>query len=117
MDVFQHTAQGYAVGRTFFPRARWWVHSVCAFLGALPDLIGQIGVWIDGTYRIYNVVHAIELWNVLVIPYSLHLVLDSFTHTAPWRWWIWGEGLWIEVVGWVITLAWLYLVTRKKEEL
>jgi len=105
MDTISHAVAGYLMAEAI--NAPLEIKILSAFIGALPDIIGEaekhfkqdatVWNWYDKAH--YN-------WWVLWIfpPYGFHVILDSFTHTEGKRWWKPKERLWMEVVFWIILL-------------
>jgi|GEM_PF-2532677 len=113
-DTICHATQGgLLLLSPFIARLRkkvwvWAIFLTGAFFGALPDLFGAYGNLIRGDrWRLYVSAHSGRIGAILryVPMYWLHLFVDSFTHGAGKRWWIWDERLWIEVTLWVVNLA------------
>lgn len=108
MDVLNHMAYGYVLPK-LFNKHKLWIVLLFIFMGALPDIIGWIGLLINDNYAIYNIAHAWWMPLNLFPSYGLHVLLDSFTHGNPFYWWH-GTGLIYEITSWIVVIA-LYLFT------
>jgi hypothetical protein len=125
MDTVQHVAHGILISEITLKICEASnsysvvLLTVLYFLNVtaslLPDLIG----WLEkikhndnSKWNWYKKVHEISLDNFLIyIPGGLlHIWLDSFMHGEGKRWWIWNERLWLEILGWIITLLIAYLL-------
>lgn len=127
-DTFCHATQGgLLLAGPFIRTTRkkwvlWTLGFVGAFLGALPDIIGGYGNWVEHDhYRLYVSAHrgAIEQILLYVPMYSLHLFVDTLTHGSGRRWWLWNEGLWLETLLWIINILlfyWLVRIWRRNAE-
>lgn len=126
MDTVQHTAHGILISEItikictavntevdmFFLSVLYFINVVASFL---PDLIG----WLEKLYyknnskwNWYKKVHTISETNFLIyIPGSLlHIILDTFVHGDGKRWWVWNERLWVEILGWLLTILVAYII-------
>jgi hypothetical protein len=107
------------VGRIRKKGLLWILGLVGGLFGALPDLIGGYGNLVDHDhYRLYVSAHRGSIEQVLqyVPMYGLHLVIDTLTHGPGRRWWVWNEGLWLELLLWLVNILifwWLVQIWRK----
>jgi hypothetical protein len=119
-DTFSHATQGgLLLLGPFLHRIRrkawlFLLALVGGLFGALPDLIGAYGNFIEHDHwALYGSSHHGAIAQVLqyVPMYWLHLRIDSITHGPQHRWWILGERLWLEVVFWTLNLVviWWYV--------
>lgn len=117
MDSIQHSAWGVAM--TVAVESSFGLeHSIAlnvssAVMGAMPDLIGIVGLVVERSWRFRNWAHGEELetapaWFRVLVKlmmlhpaYSTHIWMDSGMHAAGDRWWIWDEGLRFELLGWL----------------
>lgn len=86
----------------------WGVVLTGAILGALPDLIGAHGNYVEhDNWGEYQLAHHGEVAGVLrYIPmYGLHVYLDRLTHDQGIRWWVAHERLWLEILLWLINFT------------
>ncbi len=126
-DTISHATQGgLLLLGPFISRIRrriwlWILPLIGGFFGALPDLIGAYGNFIQHDHwALYHSSHHGAIAGVLqyVPMYWLHLRVDSITHGPSHRWWIMGERLWLEVVFWTINVVciWWYVRVWKKRD-
>ena len=113
MDTVQHIAWAAPITQginLLIPLGEWFwpIMIILGFFGALPDLIG----WLEKIYykdhsrwNWYLWAHNYPWYLSLVPTYTLHLLLDSFTHDEGSRWWIPGEGLHYEIISWLILIT------------
>lgn len=130
MDIVQHGAHGFLMAKAFeyFSGidASLSLEISSAVAGALPDLIGVAGQLIernsDDPWRLYNLAHKGYVgefflrrvwlyWLRLMPPYFLHIWLDTLCHDPGKRWWVWKERMWMEIVGWIISII-LFVILR-----
>ena len=92
----------------------WLLIFIGAISGALPDLIGAYGFFVEDDSELYQSAHSGPISNVLqYIPMSaLHLYVDSFTHEQTQHWKKWNERMWVEVLMWVVNIWLIYWFTR-----
>ena len=105
MDIVQHAVEGYYIGYWTKNKA---ITYISAFLGALPDLIGfaeKVFKWDWGVWNWYHWSHTLTWWNIPILPYSLHIFLDSFIHPIGPLYWV------FEIVGWLVCI-WLVYITK-----
>jgi len=103
MDIIQHTAHGYIIG-DLASRALGgepYISFSAALFGALPDIIGYIGLKIKGDWTVYERFHKLN-WLCLHPAYLFHILLDKPLH-GEIKWW--KEGLVFEILGWLLILA------------
>lgn len=119
MDTISHSIHGVIIYRILdlwvIPDGNYWeAYLLFAFMGALPDLIGYYGNLRDSDYSLYNEVHALKWTNPIVYlpPALLHVFLDSFTHGAGKRWWVFTERLYLYIWNIIITLVLCVLLFR-----
>jgi hypothetical protein len=124
-DTICHATQGgLLLLAPFIARVRRkaWIRVLAltgAFFGALPDLFGAYGNLVrHDHWTLYIDAHAGPLGKILryVPMYWLHLFVDSFTHGAGKRWWVWDERLWVEATLWganLTVIAWFVRIWRK----
>lgn len=94
----------------------WIFVGLAAFMGALPDIIGAHGNYIEhDNWNEYTVAHSGSVADVLkyVPMYGLHLYTDSFTHSQGHRWWKWNERLWLEALLWIINFIVIGWMVRR----
>lgn len=126
MDTVQHVAHGFIISAITEKIACHFEAGITLvailyfaniFASLLPDLAG----WLEkvhyndkSRWNWYKSLHRIDFNNFLVfIPGGLlHIWLDSFCHADGKRWWIWNERLWLEILGWIVTLVVAYLIWR-----
>lgn len=125
-DTISHATQGgLLLLGPFIARIRrrtwlWILTLIGGFFGALPDLIGAYGNYIDHDHwALYRSAHSGAIANILqyVPMYWLHLRIDSISHGPNHRWWIMGERLWLEVLFWTVNFAvigWYVKIWRRK---
>lgn len=111
MDTISHAVGGYLLGNLLLCPIPICI--LLAFFGLLPDLIG----WLEKITK-----HDPDAWNwyvwahsmniLWVIPsYSLHCILDKYTHGKGKRWWIKSERLWAEILYWcILTIAFIFII-------
>ena len=113
-DTICHATQGgLMMLAPFIARIRrkvwiWALALAGAFFGALPDLFGAYGNMVrHDQWKLYISAHAGQRGEILrhIPMYWLHLFVDSFTHGAGKRWWVWNERLWVEIALWAVNLA------------
>jgi hypothetical protein len=113
-DTISHATQGaLLLLGPFIARIRrrmwlWILALTGALFGALPDLIGAYGNFIrHDHWLLYQSSHHGAIANALqyVPMYWLHLHVDSMTHGAQERWWVFEERLWLEGVFWSVNVA------------
>ena len=114
MDIINHAAFGYVMPKLFKKtRNKVWLIILFVLMGVLPDVIGWIGLEINGDYAVYNIAHAWWIPLNLFPSYGLHVLLDSFTHGNPFYWWR-GWGLVFEVTSWLVVIWLIYLSIKNK---
>jgi hypothetical protein len=121
-DIICHGVQGgLIVAAPLLSRLkrRKWIWSIVVFgvfLGALPDLIGAHGNFVEyDNWGEYVLAHQGEIADVFkyVPMYGLHLFLDRYTHGEGIRWWVAGERLWLETVLWFVNFIAIWWMVRK----
>ena len=127
-DPLCHAAQGGILLVAPFIRAirkkttLWFLATIGAILGDLPDLLGAFGYLIlNDRGNLYYQAHWGSIKEVLqYIPmYALHLLLDSYTHRMEDRWTLWNHWVEFEVIAWTINLSLivlLVLIWRKMQD-
>jgi hypothetical protein len=124
MDTLQHSAWGACAGIAAGRTVRETV--ALAVCGAVPDILGRIGLWFNGDWQWYNQVHHMAVGGVLALlggvlwvwtgsampilmagVYCLHLALDALTHKPGGGWLPHKEMVVAEVLGWGLILTFL----------
>ena len=120
-DTVSHATQGaLALLAPFISRIQrrawlWLLGILGAFFGALPDLIGAYGHFIEHDHwALYISAHRGPIKEVLqyVPMYWLHLYIDSLTHGEHHRWWKLDERLWLEGAFWMLNLLFVWWYVR-----
>jgi len=113
-DTISHGLTGALIVYPFL--RRWYWLALGLVLGMLPDLIGAYGnIILHDNWDLYLSAHSgtIYDWLKWFPPYWAHCWLDSFTHGVN-RWWVWNEGLWIEVVVVVVNVGIIWAIRQTK---
>jgi len=107
MDILQHSVQGGLITSVITNDP--YIIATGAALGALPDIIGYAEklIFKNESWQWYLAAHKLKWYYLWCLPYSLHIILDKFTHGDGKRWWKLKERLWLEIVGWILTLGML----------
>lgn len=115
MDILSHITQGFLIG--YVPTGSIAVGVVTGVMAGVPDIGGEIMARLgkDG-YKWYDSTHKgrINKFMRWFPPWGLHTWLDSFSHGAGKRWWVWKERLWLELLIWIINIYLIILILKIK---
>ncbi|MGA9121399.1 MAG: hypothetical protein WB699_18675 [Bacteroidota bacterium] len=93
----------------------WILAFTGGFFGALPDLIGAWGNYVEHDHwALYRSAHFGAIREILqyVPMYWLHLYVDSLMHGEGRRWWKGNERLWLEIAFWFLNFALIWWYVR-----